>query len=691
MNKTCFDSVQVHCMDYMDTLPILRDLVICREVSSHDRRGGNDNGFTNKAEFIRKEGFMRRTILDVAGPGCVCSFWFSWLNHPWIPSVVQKTWERMLGQIDVSFGKEDSPRFSDNLCEMIGKDPFTPPFAVHADRSTGGYLSYVPIPFEDGIRVSVEGGGVPMFFHHIWFHTYPMGTQVQDWTGRETVARFAERWNPCIADLPAGPRVHEREDVDLPSHGSCELMTAHKEGTILCIRMKLPECDTALRSVWLQAWWDDDTKPSVEGPLSLFFALENRYSEKPMAIKEHAPLRGLVIGRDLQGFFYFRLPMPFSRHARLVLENRGDEPVRIGKVRIEYDDENRFPGLGKTTGYFRTQFRENRDLVPGRDYVLAHLHGRGHIVGTVLAVRDASETFLEGDERVYTDGCRSPLIAGDATETYFGGSWYFFEKAFSCPLHGAPTFRMASKKIGSTAEVTMYRFHLTDFIPFRSEARFSIQHGPFNNVPGHYRSLVFYYGLPRKSVSRTDFLRLCVRQDLEAHGYKGTEPVRTRERRGFFEGEFNGQDLGLRKKPGFLSPVGWMFLLTARGIFHDPPKESPHRRGFTVCEHNAPYTFTVRVDPESSAVMLRRLFDQSVPDQQARIEVDGETAGTWFNPGRNKWKIWAEDDLILDPRLTAGKRSLRIRVVPLSSVFSAVEYKVFSIVTPEDENHPYAA
>ena len=60
-------------------------------------------------------------------------------------------------------------------------------------------------------------------------------------------------------------------------------------------------------------------------------------------------------------------------------------------------------------------------------------------------MENTHENFLEGDERIYTDGGRSPLIIGGATETYFNGSWYFCERAFACPVHGAPTFRMKGR------------------------------------------------------------------------------------------------------------------------------------------------------------------------------------------------------------------------------------------------------
>jgi len=94
--------------------------------------------------------------------------------------------------------------------------------------------------------------------------------------------------------------------------------------------------------------------------------------------------------------------------------------------------------------------------------------------------------------------------------------------------------------------------------------------------------------------------------------------------------------------------------------------------------------FLESVKDQADAVMIRRVLDQSVFDQRARIEVDGKRAGVWFNTGNNRWKIFAEDDLILDPSATAGKSEIKIRVVPESKKFTAAEYTVFSIVLPKE-------
>jgi hypothetical protein len=226
----------------------------------------------------------------------------------------------------------------------------------------------------------------------------------------------------------------------------------------------------------------------------------------------------------------------------------------------------------------------------------------------------------------------------------------------------------------------MYRFHLTDFIPFRSRAEFFLQHGGFNEVPGNYRSLVFYYHLPEPSLRQTDRLNLSDAGDRERHSFAGAEVV-AEERAGFFEGEKNGQDLGFKGLAEGVNPMQWLAWWTFAGNLHSPPEDSPDRVSFRVAVSHGPYEFKVKIDPRADAVMLRRVLDQSVFDQRAGIEVDGKLAGTWFNTGNNPWKIFAEDDIILDPAATRGKSEITIGIVPESATWTAAEYTVFSIVT----------
>jgi hypothetical protein len=673
--------------NFMENFPALHDLVICRNVSAHDKKGGNDNGFSNKAEWIRLEGERTTVNLDAVGPACIKYYAAFWKNHPVLhPWFVEKKQLKRLGNINYYFDGEEKPRVRTPLKESVGRPPHVYPLALTARESTGTTLSYVPMPFQESLKVTVDGGKIPGFGVHYWYHCYPYGTEVRTWTGDDDLGDAPENFNPETAWRPAGEALHELEDVRINPAETKDIFNSDGAGTIKCIRISVPKKDGLLRNIWMKAWWDDDEEPSIEAPLSLLFAIENRFPDHPKRKRptdRHAEMKGVIVGQDREELFFLRMPMPFSKGARIAIENRNEREVAIPRVRIE-SDKGATPGLGKSAGYLRTQFRESHDLTPGRDYLMLHVKGRGKIAGCVLAVEDTPECCLEGDERIYVDGSRSPAIIGDATETFFNGSWYFLDKAFACPVHGAPTLRLASYfSKDLLSDITMYRFHPTEFVPFRSEARFSIQHGGLNEVEGHYRSLVFYYHLPQPSLCRSDFISMSDKAGLDAHGFAVEGEMKVEAKSGFFEGEFCGNDIGTLKKPKWFPPIWWMLYWTFYGgNRREPPADSPDRVSFKVARHSGPCGFKVRIDPQADAVLLRRVLDQSVFDQRAEILVDGRRAGTWFNTENNEWKIFCEDDIILDPSATRGKDEIFIRIVPESGSFTAAEYTVFSIKVP---------
>lgn len=54
----------------LDRLPVLRSAVKVGSVSSYDRTGGNDDGFSGKYSFVRKEGDAL-VLADIQGPGAI--------------------------------------------------------------------------------------------------------------------------------------------------------------------------------------------------------------------------------------------------------------------------------------------------------------------------------------------------------------------------------------------------------------------------------------------------------------------------------------------------------------------------------------------------------------------------------------------------------------------------------------------
>lgn len=125
----------------------------------------------------------------------------------------------------------------------------------------------------------------------------------------------------------------------------------------------------------------------------------------------------------------------------------------------------------------------------GTPHEWVQVRGRGKFVGVVLSMSGARELgFLEGDERIWSDG--EQVWNGTGTEDYFNSGWYFKDGPVSQSLHGA--VRLSGER--GHAEVSAYRFHLNDAVPFRRELRAAIEHGGADDTREEdYASVAFWY------------------------------------------------------------------------------------------------------------------------------------------------------------------------------------------------------
>ncbi len=106
-----------------------------------------------------------------------------------------------------------------------------------------------------------------------------------------------------------------------------------------------------------------------------------------------------------------------------------------------------------------------------QDYVVLETKGKGHYVGTVLAVRTRSPAwFGEGDEKIYIDGEAKPSIWGTGTEDYFLSAWGL--KTTSTPYFGVPYFDQWGIVGGHTSA---YRWHLNDPIVFNTGIKVTLR------------------------------------------------------------------------------------------------------------------------------------------------------------------------------------------------------------------------
>src|SRR6185369_14243267 len=271
--------------------------------------------------------------------------------------------------------------------------------------------------------------------------------------------------------------------------------------------------------------------------------------------------------------------------------------------------------------------------------VLLERTGAGHVVGVVMTagcgavgqcqlanLPGLDGAHLEGDERITVDGSRWPQWHGTGLEDFFGGGFYFVAGAFTLPTHGNPAqVPTTSPRRPGLNLRSAYRVFLGDAIPYESGIRLAIEHGPVNDVPADFSSLVFHYARPAPVLVETDRLAIGDAASEAAHGLA----VEARA------------DVSLTSAfRGDASDV----LVAATGM----------TARVTRCRLGA--------DAANRGVRLRRMADLAAGRQVARVLVNGAFAGVWQTSEVNPFLRWAELEFELPAALTQGQGVLDVEI-----------------------------
>ena len=254
--------------------------------------------------------------------------------------------------------------------------------------------------------------------------------------------------------------------------------------------MALIEGSGAIQSMWMagyvgrdvviRMYWDGQAQPSVECPLSDFFAAAWTTNDAGIFDANFMQLNSAMIAVNPNRGMNCFWPMPFRKSARITLENRS-EVVRVIYYQVNYA----LTDVPEEAAYFHAQFRASTPLAQGEDHVILDgVSGRGHYVGTEMHVglNGTGSWWGEGEVKFFMDGDEKyPTICGTGTEDYFCGSYDFEDPvhhdrylAFTTPYTGFHPI-LPNTLYKSQMRFGMYRWHLTDPIRFDSRLRVTIQ------------------------------------------------------------------------------------------------------------------------------------------------------------------------------------------------------------------------
>ncbi|WP_163760728.1 glycoside hydrolase family 172 protein [Mycobacterium botniense] len=623
----------------LDRLPYLSADTQTLQVSSFDRSGGDfdvSTGNRNGTGGCLASGGAGCVIAEDRGAGEVDSIWFTRDGGN----------VRALGTIRIELDGNpvvDAPVQA--LVDGALGAPFRWPLVANAAQSPGGVYVKVPMPYRQSMRISVTSN---VEYYHIDYRKFATADGVSTFSPSDPALDVLAMLGAAgtMDPKPEMPGlIHDRRSVDLGAHTELTVAEPAGPGMISALRLQLPEsADQLLAGVRLRIEFDGRTM--VDSPVGEFFGAGLGVSTVRSLMFATIPQAGGPV--SLAEWW----PMPFARSARICLVNTTDDPVPgLDSEVATTPDPQWAPALASgRAGYFTARSHAGPTIL-GQDWLFADEQGHGKFVGVSHTMRGSRITtsfsaeapyFLEGAERVYTDGSASPQWYGTGTEDFYEGGWYFNNGSrYSAPLTGQPDHRVATNGCTDYC-VAAYRLLLADAIDYHSGIRFGIEHGKRNLVQPYYSSTAFLYTQPNDTMTRSDDINPADPVSRLLHGY--TDGAATEH---MLISEYEGSE--------DTRPVIGFVRFTRDTI-----------------------TFHVLIGPDNHGIVLRRMSDQGDGYQSADVALDGAPAGNWLQPRSNTSHRWLEDAYLVPESLTAGKALVTVTLTPSPSTapWTAGHYRI---------------
>lgn len=463
--------------EYLDIhrLPAYQEDTYCAQVSSYDTTGGNDDGFSGKYSYLRRNPDSSLVIFDMKGPG-----------------VIQRIWTPTPSDDSLDFFIDDTsrPAFTIRYRDLFSSEvyPFVAPLC---GNQLGGFYCYLPIPFNNHCRIVYKGKKTQ--FHQIQYRLFPAPWKVKPFTttldpdAKKILENLEQEWSadPSVALFSGKTPVKQYNKViSLQPGQQTTLFYLAQGGRIAGFELSPASAFEGIKKdLDIRITWDQESQPAVHCPVADFFGFAfGKISMKSLMLGSYGN----------KNYCYF--PMPFDRSAKIELIYRlrpgeAQSPVRV-ESKLWVQPVKRNPAL---EGRFYSYYSSGTALPEGKPHTLLDVTGKGHFIGTALqcqGLRPGMTLFFEGDDFSRIDG--EPRMHGTGSEDYFNGGWYAlldrWDGSYSLPLSGSLDYSLPFCRTGG------YRFFLADKISFEKSFYHSIEHGPVqNNIPAAFTSVTYYY------------------------------------------------------------------------------------------------------------------------------------------------------------------------------------------------------
>ncbi|CAN5697447.1 hypothetical protein BH10BAC2_BH10BAC2_14640 [soil metagenome] len=216
-----------------------------------------------------------------------------------------------------------------------------------------------------------------------------------------------------------------------------------------------------LRSLKLEMFWDDETRPAVSVPFGDFFGI---------GLGQTTAFQNALFANAEGRSFNCFIKMPFKKGAKIQVVNESPKVLQLIFFDVDYS-------LLKTWDddylYFHAYWQRDTATTLTKDFeILPQLEGKGRFLGTNIGVaaNTAYRTswFGEGEVKIYLDDDKDyPTLNGTGTEDYIGTAWgqgKFINNYTGCSIADDSLLQWA-----------FYRYHIPDPVFFKTGCRVALQ------------------------------------------------------------------------------------------------------------------------------------------------------------------------------------------------------------------------
>lgn len=249
----------------------------------------------------------------------------------------------------------------------------------------------------------------------------------------------------------------------------------------------------------MRIYWENEEFPSVEAPISAFFgcAYDENFKDRD---GNYIVLNSAKIltapGRGFNSYW----EMPFAKHCRITMENRGKK-----EETLYYMISGWYGEIPQDAGYFHAAYRQEHPVTKGRAYtIIDGIEGRGCFAGVTLAtgMNGNNTCWVEGEAKMYIDDDQYPSMNYTGTEDYFCGSYGFGNdiilnryQTFSGMYTGLFAIMGDNREFYNEQQrFLLYRFHEKDPVYFSKNFKMTIDNlgwtGPRYD---DYTSVAYWY------------------------------------------------------------------------------------------------------------------------------------------------------------------------------------------------------